>query len=225
MVRPAATAMLAPSARDGVACDDQRSCTDNMCNAGACVVARDHCSCTKNSDCPSPDQCHFQSQCAVRTGVCVVVSKPNGTACDDGTACTSGEVCTSGACGSPVAQVVCKGSDACHVPGVCDPMSGKCSDPPGKDVSACVAVCTKADCAPPAEARPTAPQTSADPAASDAPSAESSSENSQNTETPTTNATSFGCSNTTQTPWLLLLLVLVGLASRAGAHARRYEPA
>jgi hypothetical protein len=49
----------------------------------------------------------------------------NGARCDDGNACTSGDRCQSGVCaGTPIDQT-CPG-DACHEPGVCDPVSATC---------------------------------------------------------------------------------------------------
>ena len=68
-----------------------------------------------------------------RLDVCYVTGGPcagmqNGEACDDGNVCTTGEACQSGQClgGLPLA---CVAQDACHDAGICDPVTGQCTNP------------------------------------------------------------------------------------------------
>src|SRR5262249_5746908 len=53
---------------------------------------------------------------------------PNGAPCSDGSLCTQTDTCQGGSCsgGNPV---VCTALNQCHVPGVCDPSTGMCSNP------------------------------------------------------------------------------------------------
>lgn len=62
--------------------------------------------------------------------------KQNGDACDDGNACTLGETCQNGQCvgGAPTS---CDALDACHDAGICDPVTGVCSDPVKPDGTPC----------------------------------------------------------------------------------------
>ena len=57
-------------------------------------------------------------------------------ACNDGNACTQTDTCQAGVCvgGNPV---VCTASDQCHNAGVCDPVSGVCSNPPKPNDAIC----------------------------------------------------------------------------------------
>jgi hypothetical protein len=70
----------------------------------------------------------------------------NGTACTDGSLCTATDTCQGGTCvGSN--PVVCTASDQCHAAGVCNPLSGVCSNPNAPDGQACddVNACTSPD--------------------------------------------------------------------------------
>ena len=60
----------------------------------------------------------------------------NGAACNDGNRCTTIDACQAGACvgGNPV---VCSALDQCHVAGVCNPATGRCSDPAAPDDTPC----------------------------------------------------------------------------------------
>jgi hypothetical protein len=61
----------------------------------------------------------------------------NGARCDDGNACTSGDHCESGVCaGEPIEQT-CPG-DACHEPGVCDPVTATCKRAPLPEGTVCL---------------------------------------------------------------------------------------
>ena len=69
----------------------------------------------------------------------------NGTACSDGSLCTLADSCQGGACvGSPV---VCTALDQCHDAGVCNPLSGLCSNPAAPDGRTCndLNACTTPD--------------------------------------------------------------------------------
>jgi hypothetical protein len=73
--------------------------------------------------------------------------QPDGTACDDGNACTTGETCQSGACSGGTATV-CTALDQCHNAGVCDTLTGTCSNPAKPDGEVCNAdssLCTAVD--------------------------------------------------------------------------------
>ncbi|MES1157617.1 MAG: hypothetical protein ABUL67_00830, partial [Haliangium ochraceum] len=73
-------------------------------------------------------------------------TKPDGTSCNDESPCTQVDSCQSGRCvgGAPV---VCRPLDQCHVPGVCDPTNGTCSNPMAADWTVCDDgdLCTQAD--------------------------------------------------------------------------------
>mgnify|MGYP007099124517 CR=1 FL=1 len=60
-----------------------------------------------------------------------------GTApCNDGNACTQSDTCEAGAC-TGANPVVCSALDQCHDAGMCDPMTGVCSNPVKANGSAC----------------------------------------------------------------------------------------
>ncbi len=69
----------------------------------------------------------------------------NGAACDDGNACTSDDTCHNGGCIG--AQVGCTALDACHLPGVCQPATGVCTNPVAQNGATCSDgnLCTQAD--------------------------------------------------------------------------------
>ena len=77
---------------------------------------------------------------------CECVGEPDGAACNDGDACSALDVCLGGAC-IGTQRTACNASDPCHVPGVCDPLAGTCTNPPKADGSACEdgAPCTTGD--------------------------------------------------------------------------------
>jgi len=109
---PASTA--ATECDDGLACTRSDSCAAGTCQ-GAPVV------------CEPLDQCHDPGQCDALTGTCSNPTKSNTATCDDGVKCTKSDTCTAGVCGGAV--VVCKASDQCHNAGVCNALTGLCSDP------------------------------------------------------------------------------------------------
>jgi hypothetical protein len=77
---------------------------------------------------------------------CECLGRPDGTACNDGDACSATDVCVVGIC-IGTNRPVCNASDQCHVAGICDALTGSCSDPAKPDGSACEdgVVCTAGD--------------------------------------------------------------------------------
>jgi hypothetical protein len=68
---------------DGVACDDGNACTTgDSCESGVCKGR-------SPISCPAPDECHEAVTCDGVTGICPIVVKPDGTACQGGK-CQSG---------------------------------------------------------------------------------------------------------------------------------------
>ncbi len=114
----------------GNACDDGNACTQmDACNAGVCVGA-------SPVTCAAMDTCHDAGTCDPMTGACSNPVKPEGSLCDDGDRCTLSDRCIAGAC-MPVSTVTCAALDACHDAGVCDKVTGLCSNPEKPEGTAC----------------------------------------------------------------------------------------
>jgi hypothetical protein len=129
-----------PAVADGTPCDDASLCTRNdACVAGACVGE-------PAVTCAAQDRCHTAGVCDPATGRCSSPAAADGTACDDGDACTRADRCQAGVCVG-ADPVVCAAQDRCHVAGVCDPATGRCSNPAAADGTACDdgAYCTVGD--------------------------------------------------------------------------------
>lgn len=113
----------------GSLCDDQNLCTtgDQCSLDGSCIGGA--------VSCPAPAQCKVSLGCDPLTGNCVTGNAANGSPCSDGNACTS-ESCVDGQC---VVQstVSCPPTDQCHSQGVCNPLSGLCSNPSKVDGTVC----------------------------------------------------------------------------------------
>jgi len=127
--RPKDAACRGPKS-DGQLCDDGNPCTQvDTCLGGVCVGGNP-------KSCPTSHPCLLTGVCDPRTGACVNPPRPNGTPCDDGNACTQIDTCQGGVCagGNPVE---CRASDQCHLPGTCNPATGRCSNPAKADGSAC----------------------------------------------------------------------------------------
>jgi len=127
--RPKDAACRGPKS-DGQLCDDGNPCTQiDTCLGGVCVGGNP-------KSCPTTQPCLLAGVCDPRTGACVNPPRPNGTPCDDGNACTQIDTCQGGVCagGNPVE---CRASDQCHLPGTCNPATGRCSNPAKADGSAC----------------------------------------------------------------------------------------
>ncbi len=113
----------------GMACGDGDLCNGNeacdgmgTCAPGAPVATDDGNPCTADS-------------CNATTGLAEHTPVADGLSCNDGDACTQADSCRAGACGG--APVVCAPLDDCHVAGVCNPMSGVCTNPAAADRTAC----------------------------------------------------------------------------------------
>jgi len=136
-------------------CDDGNPCTDDVCTPNGCVHTNntapcsDGNACTQNDTCSGGscqsgalitcaalDQCHIPGVCNPANGVCSNPSKPDGTSCTDGNACTQNDSCQAGSC-TPGAPVVCTAQDQCHVPGVCNPGTGICTNPAANNGTGC----------------------------------------------------------------------------------------
>jgi MYXO-CTERM domain-containing protein len=119
-----------PNKPDNSACSDSNACTQtDTCQAGVC---------TGQSPvvCPAPDACHTAGSCNMQTGKCTNPAKADGTACNDSNACTTTDSCQAGVC-TGQNPVVCAASDACHAIGLCDTVTGTCSNPAKPNGSSC----------------------------------------------------------------------------------------
>jgi len=129
-----------PEKANGTSCSDNNACTQtDTCQAGVCTPGT-------NVVCSPLDQCHVAGVCDPATGLCSNPTAADGTTCDDGDACTQTDTCVAGVCtGSD--PVICTASDQCHVPGVCDPDTGTCSNPDAPEGTTCSDgnACTQTD--------------------------------------------------------------------------------
>lgn len=158
-----------PSCDDGVACTSD-SCSEEL---GGCVSGSGNCACTTSADCNDKNPCNgvevcnLQTltcqpgtpvdcsglsdacnvgTCSATTGSCVATPKQNGTTCDDGDLCTQTSSCQAGIC-KGASPVTCTALDQCHDAGVCNPSTGKCTEPAKNNGTACndSNACTKTD--------------------------------------------------------------------------------
>jgi MYXO-CTERM domain-containing protein len=124
----------------GAACDDKNPCTTNdVCGSnGICAGTPVTCS--------PQDACHVAGTCDPSTGGCSNPPATDGTPCNDNDACTQTDTCQAGVCkgGSPI---TCSALDGCHDVGVCNPMTGTCTNPAKMDGAACSDdnACTQTD--------------------------------------------------------------------------------
>jgi cysteine-rich repeat protein len=86
---------------------------------------------------PAANQCDAVETCTGTGTDCPVdFPLPDATPCEDGNGCTTGDTCWGFGCiAGP--SVTCTALDACHLPGVCDPASGTCSNPQAPDGTPC----------------------------------------------------------------------------------------
>jgi|GEM_PF-1907402 len=109
-----------PVLDDGTTCDDGDLCTTNdTCQNGACTAG-------EAVTCEASDQCHVAGVCDSATGECSDPNAPNGTVCDDGNATTGGDNCQNGVCMG--LGCTCSTTDACC--DGCQPINngGACED-------------------------------------------------------------------------------------------------
>jgi len=119
-----------PLAPDGTPCIDGDACTQgDMCDVGSCLAG-------SAVVCSPLDQRHLAGICDTVTGTCSNPEAANGTSCNDANACTQTDACQTGTCagGNPI---ICMALDQCHVPGVCNPGSGLCSNPAAPNGTGC----------------------------------------------------------------------------------------
>lgn len=67
---------------------------------------------------------------------CECLGQPDGAACNDGDACTPLDVCQDGVCVG-LQRATCAPQGQCRAAGVCDALTGECSDPPAPDGTPC----------------------------------------------------------------------------------------
>ncbi len=119
-----------PNSAQGTPCDDDDACTQtDACQDGSCVGVNP-------VVCTPLDQCHVAGVCNQATGVCTDPNATDGAPCGDSSECTQTDTCQSGVCVGGN-DVVCAPSDQCHVAGVCDPLTGLCSDPEAPNGTTC----------------------------------------------------------------------------------------
>jgi len=101
---------------DGVACDETANLcvpanptpAGTVCGGDACVQAgacdgAGTCSGESMVDCSNLNTACQVGSCDPSTGLCIAISRPDGTVCDDQDACTENNTCEAGACtGDPV---------------------------------------------------------------------------------------------------------------------------
>ena len=119
---------------DGTPCnDDGNMCNGvNTCLAGSCVQT------TQPVVCTAGDECHVPGICDRATGKCSdPVGNEGGPCNDDADACNGVSTCIQGSCVQTTPPVVCEAPDECHVPGMCDTLTGQCSHPAGNEGNVC----------------------------------------------------------------------------------------
>ena len=128
-----------------VTCTPKNECFTVACDpkTGACVQTRKgtssssdkamgECKTCEEVTCRAASGCSLAGTCNPTTYKCEYPTAPVGTPCDDDRDNTVGDVCNAdGVCvgTDKCANVVCKAADTCHVVGVCDKNTGKCSNP------------------------------------------------------------------------------------------------
>jgi hypothetical protein len=117
-------------------------CCSDGCRTGVCGGAARICQpCGGASQpcCPTGDACGANLACTNGNCNCGGQGQPccGGTMCtSDNNACNGVEMCTNGVCGRS-APVTCTAASQCHMPGLCDPASGRCSTPLRPNGSMC----------------------------------------------------------------------------------------
>ena len=118
---------------DSGSADDGASCgSGNVCKGGSCTA------CVSGGSCPVPGYPCRTGVLSCSAGVSSCAdngAKPNGDPCDDGDACTSNDSCQAGTCKGTA--TVCQASDQCHLAGLCNSVTGACSNPTRPDTTSC----------------------------------------------------------------------------------------
>jgi hypothetical protein len=144
-------------------CDDNNSCTSEICVAGTCEFTTivgacdDNDLCTINDTCSgdvcggSPVNCSSLDDtcnvgvCNSSSGLCETQPANEGGSCDDNDLCTGSDSCTGGLCGG-VPTDCSSLDDECNV-GTCNGATGACEPAPANDGGACddLEICTLND--------------------------------------------------------------------------------
>lgn len=140
---------------DQTPCDDGDACTSgDQCQAGTCTAGTRVCQCTKDDECPVPENpclgryvCNtdqktcevmpgtavtceapanpcLESYCDPANGQCATRNREDGSDCDDDDACTLDDACLQGTCGGRTRD--CDDHNDC-TQDLCDPTTGQCS--------------------------------------------------------------------------------------------------
>ena len=123
-----------PPKGEGSICDDGNTdTTDDRCRNAVCVGIIQ----CGNTICDTSN-----SQCVITRCVgnqCLTTNVADSTPCNDGNTVSFPDTCKSGVCSGTelCAAVVCQSSGVCRVAGVCEPLTGKCSNPAANDGTTC----------------------------------------------------------------------------------------
>ena len=134
-----------------VNCDDSVICTADTCAQGVCSHTPRDSVCDNGLFCDGQEICDPVLDCLPGTPPDCDDGNPctndscsgtscqhtnNSALCSDSNACTQTDACQGGSCvgGSPV---ICTALDQCHVPGVCNPATGVCSNPSSPNGTSC----------------------------------------------------------------------------------------
>jgi formylglycine-generating enzyme required for sulfatase activity len=116
--------------KDGIACGDDNSCNGvDSCLGGECVTG-------PVVECPDDGNPCTVDECDQVTGTCHAPLS-DGMDCDDGDLCNGVMTCVEGVCMDSGAVIICPAPDKCHEPGICEPATGVCSNPPKDDGEGC----------------------------------------------------------------------------------------
>jgi|GEM_PF-3717113 len=131
---PATGQCSSPAGNEGAVCNyDNDACNGiSTCQAGSCVQT------TEPVTCAALDECHVPGTCDPATGECTNPVGHEGEICDDDAdACNGISTCMEGSCVQTTPPVECTALDECHIPGVCYPATGECSNPVGNEGGLC----------------------------------------------------------------------------------------
>eukprot|EP01063_Lacrimia_lanifica_P028651 TRINITY_DN4223_c0_g1_i1.p1 TRINITY_DN4223_c0_g1~~TRINITY_DN4223_c0_g1_i1.p1 ORF type:complete len:2475 (+),score=779.46 TRINITY_DN4223_c0_g1_i1:71-7495(+) len=136
---PDLTACVVRNFATGMCCDDGNDDTvQDKCTMDGECVGRDLC---KDVDCSADlPPCRAPGTCSPKTGKCSTVLVAENTTCNDGNNLTVSDMCTAaGKCVGvdKCANVTCAPMGECYNVGVCDHLTGTCSNPLKKDGAMC----------------------------------------------------------------------------------------